>query len=476
MALLNRLTYAQRLFVWLIVYSCLLGGCLVVFQYFRERQYKADELNAALQVVNAHILEALASGIEIDFTNEYPIDGLRVSIIDSVGNIIYDNSLDSLPHTDHRQRDEIAAAIATGEGYSVRRISDTTGSPYFYSAKKGGNHIVRTAVPYSVTLQELLTADMTFIWVMFAVLGVMCVIGYFATRRIGQHIRRLNDFARRAERGDRIYDTSSFPHDELGDISSHIVRLYARLQEAIADRDREHMAALHEQQEKVRIKRQLTNNINHELKTPLASMRVCLETLLAHENMSSDKRIEFLERCYANSERLRRLLEDVALITRMEEGCMMISKENIDLSEVISEVCDNMEAIAADRGISIVNNVNGTLNMSGNRSLLASVFYNLIDNAITYSGGQRIEIKLKETDRQRLTVILFDDGCGVADEHLKHIFERFYRVDKGRSRSHGGTGLGLSIVKNAVMLHNGAIESENRRGGGLQFTISFSRT
>lgn len=476
MALLNRLTYPQRLFVWLIAYSCLLGGCLVVFQYYRERQYKADELNAALQVVNAHILEALASGIEIDFTNEYPIEDLRVSIIDSVGNVIYDNSLDSLPHTDHRQRDEIASAIATGEGYSVRRISDTTGSPYFYSAKKGGNYIVRTAVPYSVTLQELLTADMTFIWVMFAVLAVMCVIGYFATRRIGQHVRRLNDFARRAERGERIYDTSPFPHDELGDISSHIVRLYARLQEVIAERDREHTAALHEQQEKVRIKRQLTNNINHELKTPLASMRVCLETLLAHENMAADKRIEFLERCYANSERLRRLLEDVALITRMEEGGTMISKENIDLAEVISEVCDDMEAIASDRGISIVNDVNVSLNMDGNRSLLASVFYNLIDNAIAYSGGQRIEIKLKDTGRQKFTVILFDDGCGVADEHLKHIFERFYRVDKGRSRSQGGTGLGLSIVKNAVMLHKGTIEAENRRGGGLQFTINFSRT
>lgn len=114
---------------------------------------------------------------------------------------------------------------------------------------------------------------------------LMCIIGYFVTRRVGLHISRLRLFAEKAERGERIYDTEPFPHDELGDISNHIVRLYARLQQAITDRDREHRSALHEEQEKIRIKKQLTNNINHELKTPVAAMQVCLETLIDHPDL-----------------------------------------------------------------------------------------------------------------------------------------------------------------------------------------------
>lgn len=473
MALLNKKSYRQRLFAWLMAYSFVLVGCLVLFQYYREQQYKADRLNAVLQVINGHILSMLDAEQYVDYAREYPIEGLRVSVIDSIGNVVYDNSLDSFPHTDHRQREEIAAAILTGEGYSVRRVSDTTGSPYFYSAKKGDKYIVRTAVPYTVTLQEVLTADKTFLWVMFAVLTVMCVIGYFATRRVGLHIRRLNDFACRAERGERIYDSTPFPHDELGDISSHIVRLYARLQEVIAERDREHVAALREEQEKIRIKRQLTNNINHELKTPLASMKVCLETLLSHQDMLPEKRQDFIVRCFYHCERLQRLLNDVSLITRMDEGGDLIGKDDVDLGLIIAEVCEEMELVAAGRGMKIVNSVHNSLKINGNRQILASIFYNLIDNAVSYSGGSKIEIKLFDLGERSFSILLYDDGSGIDGEHIERIFERFYRIDKGRSRKQGGTGLGLSIVKNAVLLHNGTIEAENRPSGGLQFLISF---
>ncbi len=304
---------------------------------------------------------------------------------------------------------------------------------------------------------------------------VMCVLGYFATRRVGLHISRLNKFAENAENGARISDTEPFPHDELGEISNHIVRLYARLQQAVADRDSEHRAALHEQLEKERIKKQLTNNINHELKTPVASIRVSVETMLAHRNMSEEKQTLFLQRCLTNTERLQRLLTDVSLLTRMDDGSASILKEQVNLTDIINDVVEDRQIIAATKGITIENYISRNIVMSGNQSLLEAVFNNLVDNAIVYSGGTRIKIESISIGNDKIVIALSDNGCGVPSEHLPRLFERFYRIDKGRSRAAGGTGLGLSIVKNAVILHGGDITAENQCSGGLLFKITFSR-
>ncbi|MDE6545765.1 MAG: sensor histidine kinase, partial [Paramuribaculum sp.] len=293
-----KLTYHRRLFLGLLAYSWLLLGCFALFQYNREKQFKAEELNVRLQTVNDAILENMERSGDVSLpTIPLPSD-IRVSVIDHAGNVVYDNSLDSLPGTNHLDREEIAAAIHKGEGYALRRHSKSTGNTYFYAAKSGERFIVRTAIPYSVSLHQLLSADYAFLWFMLVVTIMMSLAGFFATRRIGRYVERLRDFAKKAERGDRIYDAQPFPHDELGDISNHIVRMYAKLQQAVADRDRQHKIALWQEREKIRIKRELTNNINHELKTPVAAMQVCLETLIDHPDMNVDKRKEFLERCY----------------------------------------------------------------------------------------------------------------------------------------------------------------------------------
>ena len=130
--------------------------------------------------------------------------------------------------------------------------------------------------------------------------------------------------------------------------------------------------------------------------------------------------------------------------------------------------------MAAERGMRIVNCVAGPLPMTGNPSLLASVFRNLIDNAAAYSGGREIRFQRLPASGGRIVLSVTDDGCGAPPEHLPHLFERFYRIDKGRSRAAGGTGLGLAIVKNAVLLHGGTIAVENRPGGGLAFTIALA--
>lgn len=469
-----KITYSQRLFLWLVGYSVLLMACVLFFQYRREKEFKAEELNAQLQIYNERLIRQIEDGsFDMKTFDLGEFKDLRVSVIDSSGKVTYDNSLDALPNTNHLSREEIAKALNTGSGYTLRRHSESTGETYFYSARMGdGGLIVRTAVPYSVSLNELLQTDKGFLWFLEGLTIIMCALGYFATRRVGLHIQRLKRFAERAEKGAKIYDTKPFPHDELGDISNHIVRLYASLQQAVSERDREHTAALHEQQEKERIKKQLTNNINHELKTPVASIQVCLETLINHPDMSEDKRTEFLQRCLTNNLRLKQLLSDVSLITRMDDGTKSITKERVDLKEVICRVVAERIEAAASNGFTIQNDVVSAIEIDGNVQLWESVFFNLIDNAISYSGGDRITICQLPSATNEAVLTLCDNGCGVADEHLPRLFERFYRVDKGRSRAAGGTGLGLSIVKNAVQLHGGTISVSNAQQGGLCFKIA----
>lgn len=473
------ISYPQRLFIGLLIYSLLMAGAFVAFQYQREKEFKAEEINGQLQLVNTYILTELEEGVQpkdISLREFVPFNDIRFSVISEDGSVVFDNSLDKLPGASHLDRKEIQEALSKGTGYTVRRHSQSTGDNYFYSARKGDEgYIVRTAVPYSVSFTGLLEADYGFLRVMAMVMLIMCLLGYFITRRVGEHILKLNKFAGDVEKGMTISNTEPFPNDELGQISNKIVRLYARLQQAQADRDKEHRSALREQRDKERIKKQLTNNINHELKTPVAAIRLSVETLLAHPDMTPEKRRQFLERCFSNTDRLQRLLTDVALITRMDDGASTIAKEPVDLAAIIRDSADNHLPSAEAAGISIDTDIREALPMEGNEALLESVFDNLISNAVSYSGGSRIEIRLLQANDRRIVITLSDNGSGVPNEHLPHLFERFYRIDKGRSRANGGTGLGLSIVKNAVAIHGGTISAANLRNGGLLFTIAFTK-
>lgn len=474
----HRLSYHRRLFLLLIAFSWTLVACFIAFQYGREKQFKAERLDARLQLFNLRLIDALAQGIgpaEAAADPGKPYGDLRVTVIDRTGRVIFDNTLDTLPGSNHLDRPEVAEALARGTGFTIRRHSRSTDRTYFYSAMRGPEYVVRSAVPYSVTLAEVLTADRRFLWFMLGMTLLMSVAAYFATRRLGHNIIRLREFARRAERGERLADAPDFPHDELGDISNHIVRLYLRLQQTAADRDREHATALHEQQEKIRIKKQLTNNINHELKTPVAAIRGYLETLLNTPGLDRARRREFLEKSCAQTDRLLSLLSDVAAITRMDEASHLIRKERVVLNDLIEEAVADMQLRPADERLRVHLDLPRRIELRGSAALLGSVFRNLADNAAAYSGGRDLYIRLLSDTPEQCTLLVADNGIGVDEEHLPHLFERFYRIDKGRSRKLGGTGLGLAIVRNAVAMHEGTVTVRNRERGGLEFVITLSK-
>ncbi len=470
-----KISYHKRLYGSLVIYSLFLLGCFAIFQYHREKEFKADEMDSRLQVLNEEILAGMAEGKSIGETVAAIKTGfpeLMISLISRNGRLMYDNFVDSLPETNHLSRKEVRDALRNGTGFDLRRHSESTGKNFFYSARATDRYVIRTAVPYSVSLHQLLAADYAFLWFMSAVTAVMCIIGFFATRRLGRNVERLNEFAEKAERGESFFDTEPFPDDELGNISNHIVLLYSRLQKALYDRDAQHKIALREERDKIRIKHQLTNNINHELKTPVASIRACIETLINHPDMEPEKRLKFLAGAGAACERLGSLLSDVSLITRMDYGGDAIVRGKVDIDQIAAAACADFEIIAAEKGVAIQNGVKGTSPVNGNASLMMSVFHNLIDNAIRYSGCRHIQLKTIKLDGGKQLISVSDDGCGVPAVHIPHLFERFYRLEKGRSRSLGGTGLGLAIVKNAVLWHGGDIHVVINQSGGLTFNIT----
>lgn len=428
MASENRTFYHKRLFLFFLGFLWAIVLCFIGFQYIREKQYKSEFLSAQLQLYNRNLICQVDEGLSYDEyieSNVKPFDELRISVVSLSGAVVYDNkiSLDSL--NNHLSRPEIEQALKKGQGYHIGRYSESDGRLYFYSATKGERAIVRTAIPYSASLKDMLKADWTFLGIMIAISVFASVLSYFASKRLGITLANLNRF--------------------------------------------------HEEEEKNRLKRQLTNNINHELKTPVASMQVCLETLLSGIQLTDAKKMELIERCYMNNARLSSLLRDVSLITRLEDGSQLITKEEVVLNCIIDEIREELSIVSENGKMDLHASFNEEVVINGNLSLIGAIFRNLTENAIAYSEGENIYITLLENTPDSCTISFEDDGKGVDPEKLPFLFDRFYRIDKGRSRRLGGTGLGLSIVKHAVQFHGGRISVTNRVDGGLRFVFTLKK-
>ena len=420
--------------------------CASVFAAYRYKSGRdACERNAEtfLQGINRGVYASVAAGGSIeDFLGLYDADdikGLSVRV-----------SCDS-------------AEICYGEAPSHDCVS---------AFRQFGDVRVESGIPFSYGIGDMFLAGGYFWWFLAALAVAIGVVGYVFSMNPDRNMARLRLFADRADKGLPIDEDMPFPDDELGDISKHIVRLYTQLRQTKEDLESEQNILLQQEQEQIRIKRQLTQNINHELKTPVSSIQGYLETIIRNPGLSQAQLMTFVENSYKQTVRLSQLLSDVSTLTRLDDGGQMIEKEPLNLVDVISEVIGDTAVAASERGFRVTTSLPDKIMMQGSHSMLLSVFRNLMDNALAYSGGENIEISLVRRDENFVTMSFADDGVGVAQEHLSRIFERFYRVDKGRSRKLGGTGLGLAIVKNAVLLHGGTISAYLRDMGGLEFIFT----
>ena len=230
------------------------------------------------------------------------------------------------------------------------------------------------------------------------------------------------------------------------------------------------------QEEESRMKRQLTQNVSHELKTPVSSIQGYLETILSNPDLSPDKRQFFLERCYSQSTRLTGLLRDISVLNRLDEASEMFDLTEVNITKLIAEIQKECSQDMEEKHITSEIILPGDPTVFGNNSLLYSIFLNLYDNAIAYAGENiKITVNCYKEDPKYYYFSFSDNGVGIPEEHINRIFERFYRVDKGRSRKIGGTGLGLSIVKNGVNFHKGQISAKSSPGKGVTFFFTLKK-
>lgn len=288
--------------------------------------------------------------------------------------------------------------------------------------------------------------------------------------------KKLNKFLNGYLKSEKVIDIDSLP--QIDYVISKGEKYYKIQSIIFVDRSFEVMISDITRLEKRRLlKQQLTSNIAHELKTPLASIKGYLETIMDSWPLPEEKHKYFIDKAYLQSERLTDLINDVSLLNNIEDAGDLFKFELLNVKKVIEEVYENLENRIQEKNINFSDDdVPQKVNIRGNDSLLFSVFQNFIENSINYGGRNiKINIKVYHEDEKFFYFSYSDTGPGIPDKHLSRIFERFYRVDHGRTRDMGGTGLGLSIVKNAVQLHGGEISVRNKPKGGTEFLFSLSK-
>ena len=478
----------KKLYFSVLTVFLVFAVSFIVFQQSREKQFKINTLTLKLANYNELLMEDLllstSQGILLsdsvdmvdsvrvaeaklqEFVREHESKDLRVTLVKPDGTVVFDNMSKNYRHfANHAKREEIAEALKVGQGTSVERQSKTLRQDYFYVASyfPKAQLIVRTALPYNDDLTKSLQADQHYIWFAIVAIILLTVVLYRFTYRLGKNVSKLTIFAYKADHNEslEVEDLANFPDDELGEIAERIIKMYKRVQTTRKEQDV--------------LKRQLTQNIAHELKTPVASIQGYLETILDNPHINEQTKEQFLQRCYAQSERLTSLLHDISTLNRLDDGSDMIDFEAVDITQLVADITKETALVRQERKMTFDNQLPERIVVKGNRSLLYSVFRNLTDNAIAYAGeGRTITLEAKEQGN-KWHFIFRDNGQGVPPEHLARLFERFYRVDKGRSRKMGGTGLGLAIVKNAVLLHGGTIRVSNLPEGGLKFEFTIKK-
>ncbi|MBN2411027.1 HAMP domain-containing protein [candidate division KSB1 bacterium] len=405
---------------------------------------------------------------------------MRISLIDSLGIVIFDSNVsrDSLRFLEnHYTRPEIQMSLTKKIGYD-KRNSASIHKPMFYTAKvfdrksATGNpllekiYFIRLAIP----LKKVKDVQKAVFWKIFSggalALVLVAFISYFFANRLTFPIHKLSVVAESIKKGNLEAHFEHNKEDELGEL--------ADLLNQMLDKLRDDLVQLHKLE---KMRTQFLGNVSHELRTPIFAVQGYLETLIQMKKVEPKKQKKFIKKAYRQTARLNSLLTDLIDISRIESGEMKMIFRNFNLSKWLNKIIDDMKETARENNVilAFVNKNDKNTFVIGDKNRLKQVILNLVNNAIKYNIPEgRVNVGYEQNGDQ-ITIFVSDTGRGISKEHINRIFERFYRVDKERSRDVGGTGLGLAIVKHIVEAHDSRIFVKSEVNEGTTFSFSLNR-
>ena len=415
--------------------------CAMVLFYDILKKQIFDDLKANAHVISLMKPEELPKEIDYDLDE----DGLRITLISEDGTVIYDSLEDESKMENHKERPEIAEALSTGEGHAMRKSLTSAKHTFYYAMKTEDGEVLRIGKD-SNSIYNLIFKMGCLILIIGMVVFLLCaVLSHRLTKRLVAPIEKMADNIVLLEEDD-VYD-------EMKPFVSMIKK--------------QHVDILKHSQ----MRQEFTANVSHELKTPLTAISGYAE-LIASGMTSGEDTTHFAVEIHKSAERLQYLINDIIKLSELDSDETKLELETVDLYELALN-CQAMMEIQAEKNEVTIDVEGYSTEIQANRNLIEELIYNLCSNAVRYNKkGGRVTL-LTEREDGHAVLIVKDTGIGIPKEAQKRVFERFYRVDKSRSKSTGGTGLGLAIVKHIVAQHEAQITLESEEGVGTTIKVIF---
>ena len=419
-----------------------LSAMLVYYNILKEQVF--GDLKAYAHVIELLNIDDLAAGIEKDPYN--PIDDdLRITLIGAEGEVLYESLLNKDEMDNHNERPEIIEAREKGEGEAIR-YSATSGTHTFYYAERLQNGNVLRIGRDSVSVNRIMVNTLVIVLVIALCILFVCMgISHYLTKKLVEPIEKLA--------------TNIMLVDENN--------VYEEIRPFVNTIKEQHVNIINNAQ----LRQEFTANVSHELKTPLTAISGYAE-LIGNGMTGKEDTIRFSNEIHSNANRLLSLINDIIKLSELDEADHQMEMERIDLYKLAENCVQMMQVTAEKQGLRLTLQGESAMAMA-NKGLMDEVFYNLCSNAIRYNkpgGSVTVTVGTKD-ERPFLSVA--DTGIGIPKECQERVFERFYRVDKSRSKSTGGTGLGLAIVKHIVAQHNAALHLDSELDEGTTIEIVF---
>ncbi|MBN2139133.1 MAG: HAMP domain-containing protein [Sedimentisphaerales bacterium] len=461
-------------FVFLTLIAVFVLNFFVGFKlrdHFEEKISEELRSNALLvgDIITEDLLVGQTGNIRLKIENLARKLDRRITVIGREGKVLADSEKPPTSMESHADRLEIQQALKSGFGQSTR-FSQTLGYNMKYVAVRIDSSdkiagFVRFALPLAQVQLQVRVIYRVVLFGAIVTIIIALTIAYFVSKSITSPIRQMQRAARRIAEGDFKSRAIIKSEDELGQLAKSL--------NAMAD-------ALHKQIADLRkmdtIRTDFVANVSHELKTPLTLIKGYIETLDGSALDDKEKSRRFVRIIKEHADRLENLINDLLSLSELELSPDSLCRTGFDLKILINDIALGFgHALQAGNVTLDINARGDDFNVEADKEKIEQVFVNLIDNGIKYAKDQgRIDISISGDD-DAVTVLVEDDGIGIAREHIDRVFERFYRVDKARSRRLGGTGLGLGIAKHIVLAHKGRIQIESTQGRGTKVRVIIPR-